>query len=68
MYTNDFIGELISCPKTIIEPPKNIGINRGSDKTIFNLTSIDGDFKFSRFITVNSFFSRELFNWLGLYS
>lgn len=42
MYTDQLIQDLIVCPKTIIEAPKDSGISRGSYKTIFGMSSVDG--------------------------
>lgn len=53
MYTDLFIQELIVCQKTITESPKDSGISRGSYKTTFGMTSIDGLYSFSGFISRN---------------
>ncbi len=53
IYTDQFIQELITCPKTIIEAPKDSGISRGSSKTVLGMQSVDGQYSFSGFISVN---------------
>ena len=59
MYTDDFINSLISCPKIIIEAPKEVGNTRGSSKTKFGMSSADGHFRFSGFISVNNTFKEN---------
>lgn len=59
MYTNQLILELIKCPKKIIESPKDVGINRGSFKKVFSMSSINNQFDFSGFITQNKFFQEN---------
>lgn len=59
MYTDQFIEELIICPKTIIEAPKDSGISRGSHKTVFGMSSIDGLYNFNGFISRNTFFQEN---------
>lgn len=56
MYTDQFIQDLIVCPKTIIEAPKDSGINRGSFKIVFGMSSIDGLHNFKGFISRNTIF------------
>ncbi|MDE3237150.1 MAG: hypothetical protein KGO81_14455 [Bacteroidota bacterium] len=56
MYTDEIIQNLIVCPKTIIEAPRDSGISRGSSKTLFGLSSVDGQHTFTGFISKNSFF------------
>ena len=59
MYTDQFIQDLIVCQKTIIEAPKDSGINRGSFKIVFGMTSIDGLHNFKGFISRNTIFSEN---------
>lgn len=59
MYTDQFIQDLISCPKTIIESPKDSGISRGSYKTVFGMVSADDQHNFNGFISKNVFFQEN---------
>ncbi len=60
MYTNEFINELITCEKQIIEPPsKDFKEERGHLKKTFTLKSIDGKFQFNAFIRYNSKFKEN---------
>ncbi len=43
MFTDRFIEELIGCPKTVVEAPKDMKEGRsGFAKRTFTLTSSDG--------------------------
>ena len=59
IYTSDFIQDLIVCEKTIIEPPKDSGISRGSKKIMFSMVSGDGQHNFSGFISKNTTFQEN---------
>lgn len=59
LYTNELIEELISCPKRIINAPKDSGVGRGSSKIKFMLESIDGNHTFSGFISKNLTFQEN---------
>lgn len=59
MYTDQLIQDLIVCPKTIIEAPKDSGISRGSYKTVFGMSSPDGQHIFNGFISRNTFFQEN---------
>lgn len=59
MYTDQFIQDLIVCPKTIIEAPKDSGISRGSFKTVFGMASVDGLHNFTGFISRNTVFQEN---------
>lgn len=61
MYTDDFINELINCPKRIIDSPKETkeSRNAGFIKTSFSFQSIDDNFRFTGFITQNLTFSEN---------
>jgi hypothetical protein len=59
MYTDLLIQELIVCPKTITESPKDSGIGRGSYKIGFGMVSTDGQHSFSGFISRNTFFQEN---------
>ncbi len=60
MYTNEFINELLTCEKQIIEPPsKDFKEERGHLKKTFTLKSIDGKFQFNAFIRYNSKFKEN---------
>ena len=59
MYTDQLIQDLIVCPKTIIEAPKDSGISRGSYKKTFGMVSTDGQYEFSGFISQNTFFQEN---------
>lgn len=56
MYTDQLIQNLIVCPKTIIEAPKDSGISRCSYKLVFDMSSVDGQYDFKGFISRNTFF------------
>lgn len=53
MYTDQFLNNLIICPKIITEGPKSAGVSRGSNKTVFTMLSADNQYRFSGFITRN---------------
>ncbi len=54
MFTDEFIKELISCPKMVVEAPKDMKEGRsGFTKRTFTLISSDGQYNFSGFITQN---------------
>lgn len=59
MYTDELIHDLIVCPKTIIEAPKDSGISRGSLKTVFGMASVDGVHNFTGFISRNAVFQEN---------
>lgn len=59
MYTDQLIQDLIFCPKTIIEAPKDSGISRGSFKTAFGMVSVDGLHNFTGFISRNATFQEN---------
>lgn len=59
MYTDQLIHDLITCPKVIIEAPRDSNLNKGSLKTVFGMASVDGQNKFSGFISRNSFFQEN---------
>lgn len=61
MYTDQFILDLIVCPKSIIEAPKDSGISRGSFKTVFVMASVDGLHNFIGFISRNTIFQENFF-------
>jgi len=60
MYTNEFINELLTCEKQIIEPlSKDFKEERGHYKKTFTQQSTDGKFQFNAFIRNNSKFKEN---------
>ncbi len=60
MYTAELIEELISCPKTVGEAPRDMKEGRsGFTKRTFTLISVDGQHNFSGFITQNLTFTEN---------
>ena len=61
MYSDDFIEELINCPKIIVESPKEVkdGTRVGFTKRVFTLVSVDGIHNFNGFITQNLTFQEN---------
>jgi hypothetical protein len=59
IFTDELIEELITCPKKVIDSPKNAGINFGSKKIKFMLSSLDGQYSFSGFISENASFQEN---------
>jgi hypothetical protein len=56
-YTDEYIEELITCPKRITEPPpKEMKKERGHWKKSFGVESEDGDHRFTVFIRYNDEF------------
>jgi hypothetical protein len=58
-FTDELIGELVSCPKKVVDAPKDSGIGRGSSKIKFLLESVDGQHSFSGFISSNLAFQEN---------
>ena len=50
-YTNEFIEELISCEKLVIDKPKQSPNMRGSSKIKFTMKSLDKKYSFLGFIS-----------------
>ncbi len=60
MYTNKLIQELISCPKIVVDAPKEMKEGRsGFLKKNFAFKSIDGIYNFNGFITQNLTFTEN---------
>jgi hypothetical protein len=59
MYTKELIDELISCPKKIVDSPKEKDSRSSYRKKYFTLTSLDGNYTFSGFITENLNFAEN---------
>lgn len=59
IFTDPLIEELISCPKRITSPPKQVKSNRGSTKLQFEMQSLDGEHNFEGFITKNDVFQEN---------
>lgn len=56
-FTDNFIEELISCSKSVVDAPKEMKEGHsGFVKRTFTLVSSDGQYNFSGFITQNSTF------------
>lgn len=66
MFTDELIEELISCPKTILEVPREMKEGRsGFAKRTFTLISVDGQYNFSGFITQNLTFTENFSIGIG---
>ncbi len=59
LYTDEFIDELLNCPKKVTNSPKDLGVGRGSSKIKFTLESTDGNYSFSGFISKNLTFQEN---------
>ena len=60
MFTDQLIEELISCPKTVVDVPKDMKEGRsGFAKRVFTLMSEDCQHNFSGFITQNLTFTEN---------
>lgn len=60
MYTDELIQELITCPKMVVDAPKEMKKGRADYlKKNFIIKSIDGIYNFSGFITQNSTFAEN---------
>ncbi len=59
MYTEEFINELVNCPKIIVDAPRDSSVSRGSHKRFFSMISVDSQHYFSGFISVNTKFSEN---------
>lgn len=59
IFTDKLIKELVSCPKKVIDAPRDFGFGRGSNKTKFLLDSVDGLYSFSGFISKNLTFQEN---------
>jgi len=59
MYTDEFIDELITCPKKIVDNPKEKEGRADFLKKSFGLASIDGVYKFNGFITQSLVFDEN---------
>ena len=60
MYTEEIIEELISCPKTVVEAPRDMKEGRsGFVKRTFTLISVDSRYNFSGFIMQNLTFTEN---------
>jgi len=60
MFTNELIAELISCPKTVLEAPREMKEGRsGFAKRTFTLISVDVQYNFSGFIMQNLTFTEN---------
>jgi hypothetical protein len=52
MFTQEFVTELITCPKLILEPPREVKETHGGyTKKAFTLVSVDQQYNFNGFIT-----------------
>jgi hypothetical protein len=59
MFTDEFIEELISCPKTVTQGLRT-GKSRGAfTKKEFRMQSLDGKFQFKGSLNQNSFFQED---------
>lgn len=58
-FSDQLIDELITCPKKVIEAPKDSGVVRGSRKIKFMLESVNGQYSFSGFISKNLTFQEN---------
>lgn len=60
MYTEDFLEELITCPKIVTDAPSEMKQARsGFLKRSFTLVSLDGQYSFNGFITQNLTFQEN---------
>lgn len=59
IFTDEIIDELISCQKYISEAPKSMNATRGSDKIKFSMSSINGEYNFTGFISKNQTFQEN---------
>ena len=59
MYTNDFLDELLSCPKTITEGVRSVPNRGGYTKKEFKMKSTDGLYDFKGFINHNDKFPED---------
>lgn len=60
MFTEEFLKELITCPKMIVDAPLEMKQGRsGFLKKAFILKSVDGQYNFSGFINQNLTFSEN---------
>lgn len=59
IFTDKLIKELVSCPKKVIDAPRDFGFGRESNKTKFLLDSVDGLYSFSGFISKNLTFQEN---------
>lgn len=59
MYTNDFLDELLTCPKVVTEGIKSVPNRGGYYKKVFKMASQDGLYNFRGFFNQNLTFDED---------